>query len=91
MCVYKIFGDLCFSIEAADAPSMVDWSGLYTQLSPEHSMRYLTKKWDDGAKLGCLVNLKLKKFPPKFDQFHPDEQKEASENSAKKHLNETKQ
>lgn len=58
--VFKIFGQVTFSFEAADAESKVDWSGLYTQLDPEHSMRYLTKKWDDGADYACLVNIRLK-------------------------------
>ena len=49
-----------FSFKAADAESKVDWSGLYTQLKPEHSIRYLTKKWDDGADYACLVIIKLK-------------------------------
>lgn len=53
----KIFGSEKFSFEKAYAKSVVDWSGFYTQLNPQHSMRYLTKKWDDGANEACLVLL----------------------------------
>jgi hypothetical protein len=56
--MFKIFGKETFSFEKAAYPSLVDWSGFYTQLTPEHSLRYLTKKWDDGADFGCLLQLK---------------------------------
>jgi len=55
--LFKIFGHESFTFEKAYAPSIADWSGFYTQLNPEHSMRYLTKKWDDGADYACLVLL----------------------------------
>ena len=44
-----------FAFSKAAYPNVVDWSGLYTQLTPEHSLRYLTKKWDDGAGQACLL------------------------------------
>lgn len=55
--LFKIFGFEKFSFEQAYAKSVVDWSGFYTQLNSQHSMRYLTKKWDDGANEACLVLL----------------------------------
>lgn len=51
---------MTFTFEKAYAESNVDWSGFYTQLTPEHSMRYLTKKWGDGAEYGSLVKLSVK-------------------------------
>ena len=53
--LYKIFGFANFSFSSAYAPSLSNWSAFYTQLIPEHSMRYLTKKWNEGADFGCLI------------------------------------
>lgn len=55
--LFKIFGEEHFAFEKADYPNVSDWSGFYTQLIPEHSLRYLTKKWDDGASNACLLTL----------------------------------
>jgi hypothetical protein len=57
--MFKIFGEETFDFSKAKYPNVVDWSGLYTQLSPEHSMRYLTKKWDDGADKACLLSFRV--------------------------------
>lgn len=59
MSVFKIFGEENFTFEKAQYQSKVDWSGFYTQYTPEHSVRYLTKKWDDGADLACLVKFSI--------------------------------
>lgn len=56
--LFKIFGHEKFTFKKAYRLNKVDWSGFYTQLNPEHSMRYLTKKWDDGADEACLVLLR---------------------------------
>lgn len=58
--MYKIFGFANFSFALAYSPSVQDWSAFYTQLTPEHSMRYLTKKWSDGADSACLLRLTIK-------------------------------
>lgn len=57
--LYKIFGEAEFSFKAAHADSITDWSGFYTQYTPEHSMRYLTKKWSDGSSFACLISITL--------------------------------
>lgn len=56
--MFKIFGNARFAFEKVQYKNEVDWSGFYTQLTPEHSLRYLTKKWDDGASQACLLTLK---------------------------------
>ncbi len=55
---FKIFWFGGFSFEKAWVESVIDWSGFYTQLNPENSLRYLTKKLDDGANEVCLNLLK---------------------------------
>ena len=56
--LFKIFRSSSFNFDKGYSESKVDWSGFYTQLNPYHFMRYLQKKWDDGADEACLILLK---------------------------------